>query len=276
MRVVDNEKNTERNEIRESDANFLIKSGVIVFSKKDRVTWSFDLMRTYWLKKLSRRLEKEVDVGDINNFTTSFLKFVPWDRLKESLSFEGVEKVNIKNEAYWQNEFFRAAVWNFGIQKIFPEFGGNLKKGEGKVDFYINSARKWMFEFFIGDDERKLYYERFNSHTGTYKDFDFKNFQIINIVVQKRKPSLLLNEKWKGISFLHFSPDHNLTKATLRLFKRNPRTYLPLTPQQIEEEKKNGKDGNEWLKDGDYEEFQIEFTHLTYNKTLSLQLYRWC
>ena len=77
LRVVDNDKNTERNEIRESDANFLMKSGVIVFSKKDRVTWSFDLMRTYWLKKLSRRLEKEVDVGDINNFTTSFLKFVP-------------------------------------------------------------------------------------------------------------------------------------------------------------------------------------------------------
>ena len=47
----------------------------------------------------------------------------------------------MNNEAFWQNEFKRVAVEKFGVQKIYPEFGGNKSKCNGEVDFYINSER---------------------------------------------------------------------------------------------------------------------------------------
>ncbi len=145
-------------------------------------------------------------------------------------------------------------------------------KGEGKVDFYINSEKKWLFEFAIGDDRRRLYYGRFNIHNGIYKDFDFKNFQIVNIVIQNRDLSRQLFEKWKGFSFLLIKPQHNFTKATLYLFKRNQELFGPLTPTQRKERIKN-KDGNEWLRDGEYAEpIVIEFANKAITKILCLQL----
>jgi hypothetical protein len=250
LKVVDPTKIIEKNEISSFNANFLMKSGIVIFQNEKMITWSFDYMRIFWLKRLSNKLEKEVEIADINPFIKEFLKHIPTERLKDSNFYQGVEKVNINNESFWQNEFYRVNVEKFGIKKIYPEFGGNMNKGEGKIDFYINSQRKWMIEFFVGEDKRKLHYNRFNTINGTYKDFEMNNFQIVNFVFQQ--PTTIL-QKWKGITFLHFNPKDNFKKATLYLFKRNLRSTKET-------------EGDEWLKD-------VNFTNISYSKTLSLLLF---
>jgi hypothetical protein len=261
LKIVDSEITT-KDEISRVIANFLMKSGITVINENE-IKWSFDYMRIFWLRKLSNKSTKEVEIKDTHSFINEYVKQLPIDRLKDSMFFGDVEKKNIENESFWQNEFYRIVVEKFGIQKIYPEFGGEKKKGEGKIDFYINSSKKWLIEFFVGDDERKDYYARFNTKDGKYKDFDHNNFQIVNFVIQR--PGIIL-ERWKGMTFLYFNPADNFKKATLFLFRRKTRSEIAKNVQIV--------DGNEWLKDGDYEESIIEFTNLTYSKTLSLQLFK--
>jgi hypothetical protein len=163
-------------------------------------------MRIYWLKRLSPKLGKEVGISsELHYFMRDHIKFIPWNKLKDSLIFQGDDKANISNEAFWQNQFYRIATEKFGAQNLFPEFGGDKKEGDGQ-SFYFNSDRKWMIEFFVGRHKRKLHYDKFNTHTGKYKDFEFNNFQLINIVFQK--PGDVL-QTYKGVSFLHFQAKDN-------------------------------------------------------------------
>ena len=204
------------------------------------------------------------DITDINEFIREFLTQIPVQRLTDSIDYKGNEKFVITNEAFWQNELYRIAVERFGIKNIFPELG-STSSGDGKIDFYINSRRKWMIEFFVGSNKRLEHYQRFNTLTGRYKDFDVNNFQLVNFVFQE--PIQIL-KTYKGLTVVYFNPKEEYSNATLYLFKRKHKSLVN-TPGDI--------NGSEWLELGEYETPEgeiINFSDPASSKTVYLYLFR--
>ena len=253
LKVVNSDFPAE-NEINSAMANFLIKQGILIFTKsthskitESHVTWSFNYMRIFWLKRLSLTQTTVKDITDINEFIKEFLKQIPMSRLKNSIIYQDVEKFSIKNEAFWQNEFYRIAVERFGIKNIFPELG-TTTAGDGKIDFYINSTKKWLIEFFVGSNRRGEHYERFNAETGRYRNFKTNNFQLVNFVFQEPKSII---ETYKGLTVVYFNPEDNYTKATLYLFVRHRKAI---------------DNNSDWRQSGHYEISEIYFDTEIYYK----------
>lgn len=258
LKVV-NKEETDNDEINPAIASFLIKQGILTLTEylESHVTWSFNYMRIFWLKRLCAELKGVRDITDINEFIGEFLTQIPAQRLSDSIEYRGTEKYVIKNEAFWQNELYRIAVERFGIKNIFPELG-NTSFGDGKIDFYINSTRKWMIEFFVGPNKRLEHYQRFNTLIGRYKDFDVNNFQLVNFVFHSPRQIL---EKYKGLTIVYFNPRDQYRTATLYLFKRKPKSNVDVT-------------GDEWLELGEYETKTIDFSDPISSKTVYLYLFR--
>jgi uncharacterized protein YlzI (FlbEa/FlbD family) len=314
LKIIDDSEsdNYRDTEIGKSIATFLMKMGIVVFVDDDsKITWSFDYMRIYWLKKLGKEIVISTlkECNDINEFILQFLKLIPLDRLQDQIDENG-ENLKNHSEAFWQNEFYRIAISLLGLKGVHPEHG-RIKEGEGRVDFYVNSIKKWAVEFLINSSLIEEHCDDFNSLTGRYKDFGIKNFQIVNFV--KHKPHKQTLETHKGVTFVYFNPKLNNKKAMVYLFRRNKIELVEQeTKKEIKKElkkrkkesnkndeesnknveetkkekksrgrpkgttkgaKKEIKKGNENLINGSYDEvIVIDYTNQLLPKTLSLQL----
>ena len=180
----------------------LIVRGYLVITVTKRVEITTPLLELILFNRLYQTTQKRTrDFATLEEFLLECLSQIPRDVLANSL---GVGTNDLPLERTWQMEFYRIA-WSLLPKGTYLSADvGSVFGSTGKLDFYVNTKKKWGIELLREGDGISQHCDRFSSK-GIYASIPVKEFVVIDFRSDLKEARLTLPNLWTASYSADFS-----------------------------------------------------------------------